>query len=82
MQGEYGIGNQIELTEKLPDDFNFAGVIAFAGAIPGTDNDLVWKRKPAPIQMFHGDADCSVPYDKLTYGSIGQRLGTNGHLLV
>lgn len=71
LQGEYGISNQIELTEKLPDNFNFAGVIAFAGAILGTNNDLTWKRKPAPIQMFHGDADRNVPYAKLTYGSIG-----------
>lgn len=76
LHGEYEICNKTKLTEKLPDGFNYAGTIAFAGAIFSTNGDLKWQNHPSPIQMFHGDADSNVPYDKiemLRYGFYGSK---------
>ena len=66
LQGEYERCNESELSKKLPHNFKFAGVIAFAGAIFSMNGDLEWKSTPAPIQMFHGDADSNVPYSAVT----------------
>ncbi len=65
LHGEYAICNKEKVAERLPKGFNYAGIISFAGAIFSTDGDLKWSNKPAPIQIFHGDADSNVPYDKL-----------------
>ncbi len=68
LQGEYGLSNR-QAAATLPSDFRYAGVIAFAGAILSADSvGLVWHGRPAPIQMFHGDADSNVPYGKLATG--------------
>ncbi len=66
LQGEYILCNDAPLRVKLPDNFRYAGIVAFAGAIFSTDGDLNWKAAPAPIQLFHGDADKNVPFDKVT----------------
>ncbi|WP_165040436.1 alpha/beta hydrolase [Dysgonomonas sp. ZJ709] len=66
LHGEYEISNNTELAKRLPEDFNYAGVISFAGAIFSIKGDLKWQEKPAPMLMFHGDADSNVPYNKLT----------------
>jgi len=71
LHGEYEICNKSKLTEKLPKDFNYAGTIAFAGAIFSTNGDLKWQTNPSPIQMFHGDADSNVPYDKIEMMRLG-----------
>lgn len=71
LQGVYNISNKTKLTQALPDNFNYAGVIAFAGAIFSMDGDLKWENPPAPIQMFHGDADSNVPYDKIEIFKFG-----------
>lgn len=76
LQGAYNISNKTKLAQILPGDFNYAGVISFAGAIFSIDGDLKWKDTPAPIQMFHGDADSNVPYDKiemLKFGFYGSK---------
>ena len=70
LQGEYYISNGHELAQKLPEGFNYAGIIAFAGAV-FTVGDIVWTQQPCPIQMFHGDADSNVPYDKVTEFGMG-----------
>lgn len=64
LQAEYGICNKIPQAAVLPEGFNYAGIIAFAGAIFGGDTGLTWQRPPAPIQLFHGDADDRVPFYK------------------
>ena len=51
---------------KFTQDFSYAGVIAFAGAVCDTQDSLRWARDPAPMLLFHGDADRNVPY-----GAIG-----------
>ena len=68
---EYAICNKSKLTERLPQGFNYAGTIAFAGAIFSTSGDLKWQTAPSPIQMFHGDADRNVPFDKTEMLQVG-----------
>lgn len=71
LQGAYFIANENPLTAKLPDGFDYAGVISFAGAVVDMADDLTWKRAPAPIMLFHGDADSNVPYRALRMGGAG-----------
>lgn len=82
LQAEYFISNQLSgMMSRLPSSFNYAAVIAFAGAIYSDMADvtyddkpssgLVWNDKPAPIMLFHGDADSNVPFNTLQLGSLG-----------
>lgn len=72
LQGEYALCNGAETAvQLLPEGFDYAGVISFAGAVFGTGDDLVWKRAPAPMMLFHGDADSNVPYDAQRLGGAG-----------
>lgn len=75
LQAEYLACNGHELAAKLPDGFCYGGVIAFAGAIL-SEGGFGWKKSPAPILMFHGDADSNVPFDKIeldNYGIYGSK---------
>lgn len=65
LQAEYEICNRTGLTSRLPEGFNYAGIISFAGAILDGEGDLTWKQAPCPIQMFHGDKDNLVPYNTI-----------------
>lgn len=64
LHAEYGLCKGSEAAQKLPEGFNYGGVIAFAGAVFAAGDDLDWGtvRKPAPMLLFHGDADRNVPY--------------------
>lgn len=71
LMGEYGICNGHPLArQKLPQDFNYAGVISYAGAIFNTQEELRWAKTPAPMMLFHGDADRNVPYDSVSHEGI------------
>lgn len=63
LQGEYMRCNGDPLTELLPEGFQYAGVISLAGAIFHLGDALQWQQQPAPIMLFHGNADRNVPYD-------------------
>ena len=76
LQGAYFIANENPLTAKLPDGFDYAGVISFAGAVVDMADDLTWKRAPAPIMLFHGDADRNVPYDTVPVPGGGVLFGS------
>lgn len=70
LQAEYGLCAGIGSEAGLPQDFNYAAVVAFAGAIcapaePG------WQQLPCPMMLFHGDADTIVPYDRAVTPGIG-----------
>lgn len=66
LQGEYERCTGSALSRRLPEGFRYAGIIAFAGAVlEKGPSGPVWREKPAPIQLFHGDADCNVPYDSI-----------------
>lgn len=71
LQGEYERVNRSQRAQRLPEDFRYAGVIAFAGAVYGNDGKLRWNSTPAPLLMFHGDADQNVPYEKNGYSDTG-----------
>ena len=77
LQAEYYICNKNGLTQKLPEGFNYAGIIGFAGAIYSNSGKPKWETAPCPIQMFHGDADSNVPFSKvklLKYGLFGSEF--------
>lgn len=66
LQGEYERCTGSALSRRLPEGFRYAGIIA--------SQEPFWRKgppvrsgreKPAPIQLFHGDADCNVPYDSI-----------------
>lgn len=72
LMGEYGICNDHPLAQKkLPQGFNYAGVISYAGAIFDMQEEMRWAKEPAPMMLFHGDADRNVPYDVVTYAGTG-----------
>ncbi len=61
---EYDICNNASYTKKLPEGFNYAGIISHAGAIDvKADTTLTWQRKPCPVLFFHGDKDFAVPFE-------------------
>jgi predicted esterase len=70
LQGAYELSNRTQLTKSLPADFNYAGIIAFAGAI-FEKGKPEWGDHPAPVQMFHGNADANVPYDHIKFRKLG-----------
>jgi len=63
LHAEYDICNKGVFSQRLPEDFNYAGVVSFAGAIFAVGNDLKWEIEPCPLLLFHGDADDYVPYN-------------------
>lgn len=76
LQAEYERANGAEIAQVLPDGFHYAGVISFAGAIFSSKGNLKWKEEPAPVILFHGDADRNVPYRKIRvfrYGLFGSQ---------
>lgn len=70
LQAEYELCNRTGAAGRLPAAFNYAGVIAFAGAIASV-GEPVWKTKPCPLMMFHGDADRTVPFEKAVIDGAG-----------
>lgn len=56
---------------RLPQNFNYAGVIAFAGAVYSTEGKPSFDGAWCPVQMFHGSVDSNVPYRKLSIGRRG-----------
>ena len=71
LQAEYEIVIKSALAQKLPEGFNYAGVVAFAGAILSINGDLTLSDKTCPVMLFHGNADSNVPYEKMEMGNIG-----------
>ncbi|MBR6656464.1 MAG: carboxylesterase family protein [Alistipes sp.] len=71
LQAENYLANHSKYAKILPKNFNFAGVVAFAGAIYSVLSKPHWHNKPCPIMLFHGNADRNVPYRKATILSTG-----------
>jgi len=70
LQTEYESCNRSATIGALPAGFNYAGMISMAGAIL-SDGTPRWRRTPAPMMLFHGDADSTVPFDRATVGTFG-----------
>lgn len=71
LQAENYISNRSSYAKIMADDFNFAGVIAFAGAIYSVLSEPDWDEVPCPVMLFHGNADRNVPYRKATIAATG-----------
>lgn len=67
LQADFEKRNKMELAKKLPEKFQYAGVIAFAGAIVTNNGKLKYKIKPAPTMMFHGTSDKMVFYNRMYF---------------
>ena len=71
LQAENHLTNHSHYAKNLSADYNFAGVIAFAGAIYGVLGEPKWGDTPCPIMMFHGNSDSNVPYRKASMFGVG-----------
>ena len=64
LQGDFEKRNNTALSMMLPEKFQYAGVVSFAGAIVTDNGKLKYKIKPAPTMMFHGTNDKMVFYNR------------------
>ena len=71
LHGEYALCNASPLVQHLPVGFRYAGIVSFAGAIFEMGEELVWASQPAPMMLFHGDADANVPYNVIRESGVG-----------
>jgi len=67
LESDFKKRNDASIAKKLASDFNYAGIVAFSGAILSFDGSLKYKSAPAPVMMFHGTADKIVPYNKIRF---------------
>jgi len=67
LESDYKRRNHESLSKSLPANFEYAGVIAFSGAILSFNWGLKYHMPPAPTLMFHGTADRIVPYNKIRF---------------
>lgn len=71
LQAEWQCCNDDAKAAVLPDDFRYAGVVACAGAIFSTKGKPKFRKRPAPMLLFHGSSDSNVPYNKSSIFGIG-----------
>lgn len=71
MQAEYEIANRTKWASSLPDDFNYAGVMSFSGAILSREGKVDYKNRPCPTLMLHGTSDDLVPYKQIAVFNLG-----------
>lgn len=68
---DYVKRNQKESANLLPQSFQYAGVISFAGAVFSNEGKLWYTQRPAPTLFFHGSGDKLVPYNQIRFFSLG-----------
>jgi len=71
MQAEYEICNRTSWSKVLPEEFNYAGVMSFSGAILSREGKVDYKEPPCPTLMLHGTADKLVPYKQIAFFNLG-----------
>lgn len=72
LQADYERANRSSYASSLPEDFRFAGVMSFAGAIYSTHGPVQYSHSaPAPTLFMHGTADKLVNYDQIVFFNIG-----------
>jgi acetyl esterase len=64
---DYGRRNNSIASQKLSGHFEYAGVLAFAGAVLTFDWGLKYPIPPAPTLLIQGTEDKLVPYDKIRF---------------
>lgn len=65
LQCDYYLQNNHELSQLLPTDFKFGGIVPFSGAIAAFNGKVTYKNQPAPTLFMHGTKDELVVYNKL-----------------
>ena len=60
---EYDICVGEEYTQKLPQGFNFAGIVSHAGSVVIPDDKISWGKKPCPLLLMHGTKDQAVSFE-------------------
>lgn len=71
LQSEYELCNRTEPASVLPEDFKYAGVISFAGAIFSTNGKVKYAQAPAPQLLLHGTDDKVVTYKQIRVFNLG-----------
>lgn len=71
LQADYELCNRSKIGVILPDDFHYAGIISFAGAIFSTHGNIKYKNQPAPTFFLHGTSDRLVTYKQIKIANIG-----------
>lgn len=71
LETEFMKNNNNSITNKLPVNFKYAGVISFSGAVLSYDGKLKYAQHPAPTLLFHGTKDMIVPYKKIKFFNKG-----------
>ena len=66
LQAEWEICHAKESARVLPGWFNYAGVMAFAGAVFTMEGPITFPQKPCPILLLYGTEDRIVPFGKIT----------------
>lgn len=65
LQADWEKRNHTTISKSLPENFQYKGVIAFAGAILSYTGKPKYHIPPAPTMMFHGTEDKVVIYNKV-----------------
>lgn len=68
LNAAYEVAGEREFSSRLPEEFNYGGVISLAGCIYVPETAPVWKRTPCPILFFHGSDDPTVPFNTRPQG--------------
>ena len=71
LQADYEKRNRMKNAQILPGTFQYAGVIAFAGAVYSREGKPDYDIPPAPTLFFHGSKDNWVPYNKVSFLGTG-----------
>ncbi len=72
LQADYELGNRAPMTAQIPEDFRFAGIASFAGAIFSSDGPVKYRvHPPAPTFFLHGTADRLVNYGSISLFKLG-----------
>ncbi len=72
LQADYKLGNRTGGAKALPEEFRFAAVLSFSGAIFSHNGSIKYKvHAPAPTLFYHGTDDRLVTYKKIQFANIG-----------
>jgi predicted esterase len=71
LEADFYRRNRKAIAGRLPAAFEYAGIVAFSGAILSYDGSLKYQLSPAPTMFFHGTADKIVPYKKIRFFNKG-----------
>ena len=71
LQAEYELCNRNPCAQVLPEDFRYAGVMSFSGAILSREGALDYAEKPSPVLLLHGTADKVVNYTQIRFFNLG-----------